>query len=40
MAAQKLVAIHDVLFLVEQLSYCIKQTCNCSTKISSLVPFD
>ena len=33
MADQKLVAIYHVLFLVEQSSYLIKQTCNCWTKL-------
>ena len=32
MVDQKLVAIHDALFLVEQLSYLTKQTCNCLAK--------
>ena len=32
MADQNLVAIHDVSFLVEQLSYLTKQTRNCWTK--------
>ena len=32
MADQKLVAIHDVSLLVEQLFYLTKQTCNCLTK--------
>ena len=32
MADQKLVAIHHVSFLVEQLSYLTEQTSNCKTK--------
>ena len=40
MCDQKLVAIHHVSLLMEQLSYLTKQTCNCYIKVSSLVHFD
>ena len=36
MADQNLVAIHDASFLVEQLSYVTKQTCNIIVKQSYL----
>ena len=33
MADQKLVAMHHVPFIVEQLFYLTSKTCNCSTKL-------